>query len=152
MQVGMGFRTYSSGSRMHLSLSCIIYSGHADGECYNAFMPGHLPTGVIEKLDSVTFDDFLATQVFDEEENCVFDLSGARMITSAAMTQLAAACYHAFLEGRRPVVAVDDVGVRSYLLRSRFVDLLEGIAEFRPQFLTGIFGRSEAPWVESDAD
>lgn len=91
-------------------------------------------TKVIEKLDSITFDELLAGQRASDDGNSVFDLSGTRLITSAAITQLAAACYAANLAGERPRVLVDDSGVRSYLVRSGFVGLMEPVAEIEPGF------------------
>jgi len=97
------------------------------------------PTGVIEKLDSITFDDLLAEHQPFENGDSVFDLTGTRLITSAAITQLAAACYAANLAGGKPKVLVDDSGVRSYLVRSGFVALVGSAAEIEPKFRSSTF-------------
>lgn len=92
------------------------------------------PFQVIAKLDSITFDALLSEhRPFDGGES-VFDLTGTRLITSAAITQLAAACYGAHAAGKRARVLVDDPGVRSYLARSGFVGLIDPVAQMEPEF------------------
>jgi hypothetical protein len=98
-----------------------------------------LPARVIEKLDSITFDELLAGQHPFENGNSLFDLTGTRLITSAAITQLAAACYAANVAGDKPKVVVDDSGVRSYLVRSGFVGLVEPVAQIEPGFRSSTF-------------
>jgi len=85
-----------------------------------------------KKLDSVYFDLLL-----DQENPFLgpisrFDLRGIRLITPAALVELAAACYALDRLGRRPVIIVDDNDVRSYLLRSSFVRAIEPVAHLRP--------------------
>lgn len=92
------------------------------------------PSRVIAKLDSITFDELLAAHRPFEDGETLFDLTGTRLITSAAITQLAAACYAVYAAGKRPTILVDDPSVRSYLARSGFVALVDPVAQMEPEF------------------
>ncbi len=84
------------------------------------------------KLDSVSFDALLTRQDPFHGPDSRFDLRGVRMITPAALVDLAAACYALDRGGRRPTIAVDDPEVRSYLLRSSFVAVVAPVAQLDP--------------------
>lgn len=64
----------------------------------------------------------------------IFDLSGVSLITPAALTQLAAACYSLNEIGHEPLIVVEEPSVRSYLRRAGFVHLLQDVARFEPEF------------------
>jgi hypothetical protein len=65
------------------------------------------------KLDSVTFDKFLAGRNPFAGATPTFDLRVITLITPAGLVQLAAACHALAAAGRGPLVAVDDPLVRS---------------------------------------
>jgi hypothetical protein len=85
-----------------------------------------------KKLDSVAFDALLRQENPFRGPRSRFDLSGVRLITPAAIVELAAACFALDQRGRRAVIIVDDHRVRSYLLRSNFVRVVESVARFDP--------------------
>ena len=87
----------------------------------------------MEKLDSVSFDILLEQQRPFDSAHGLFDLSGIKLITPAAMVQLASACYALNQRGCRPVIKVDDVSVRSYLRRSAFLNVVQAVAQIEPQ-------------------
>jgi anti-anti-sigma regulatory factor len=90
----------------------------------------------IKKLDAVSFDTLLEHHnPFHTATNCIFDLRGTHLITSSALTQLAAACYALERNGKSPVIMIDDASVRSYLLRSSFVNVVKTVAKIEPDTL-----------------
>lgn len=89
----------------------------------------------IEKLDSIKFDDLMAEHdPFGKNKNCRFDLTSVRLITPVALVSLAAVCFGLASTDSQPVIMVEDPSVRSYLLRAGFVQVLEDIATFEPNF------------------
>ena len=88
----------------------------------------------LEKLDSKTFDDLLRhTGAFiNGHTEPLFDLTGVKLITPAALVQLAAASHALAAEGKSAIIAVDDDDVRSYLVRTGFITAIDGAAEIRP--------------------
>lgn len=87
----------------------------------------------IRKLDSVTFDTFLKQQKTFQSANCTFDLTGVRFVAPSVLVQLAAACYGLARDGRRPTIIVDDNGLRRYLMRVGFIQVVQPIAQFLPR-------------------
>ncbi len=85
-----------------------------------------------KKLDSVSFDALLQHENPFSGPFSRFDLSGISLITPAALVELAAACFALDKVCRRPVIIIDDHRVRSYLLRSNFVRVVESVAHFEP--------------------
>lgn len=87
---------------------------------------------MITKLDAIQFDKLLAQQDTLRQRACRFDLRGISFISPFDLAQLEASCYVAARDGRQPVIAVDDDGVRSYLIRSDVATVVAGIAQFEP--------------------
>src|SRR2546422_143922 len=92
----------------------------------------------LTKLDAVSFDKLVRTVDPFASERSRFDLSGVRLVTPAALVQLAAACYALAEDGRQPVIVVDDVSVRTYLMRAGFIGVVEGVAEIEPAGLSSV--------------
>ena len=90
-----------------------------------------------QKLDARTFDDLLREQNPFESADPVFDLEQIRLVTPAAMVQLAAACHSLAQLGRAASLRIDDDGVRSYLVRAGFVDAIEDVATIIPPIASG---------------
>ncbi len=82
----------------------------------------------IDKLDSISFDDLLARQNPFGGPCCTFDLSGVRLITPAALVQLAAACHALVRDGQSPTIVLDDKSVYTYLIRANFIRAVKEIA------------------------
>lgn len=88
---------------------------------------------IIEKLDSINIDTFLATlDPFKKDINTV-DLTGVKLISPAALVQLAAICHALKRDGREVTIILDDPAVRSYLGRSGFMSTLKSIVKFEPE-------------------
>src|SRR6266852_765470 len=87
----------------------------------------------IRKLDSVTFDMLLERQNPLQSVNCTFDLSEVQFISSSALVQLAAACHSLGCDGRQPIIVVYDKAVRTYLIRSGFVQVMQTDVCFQPR-------------------
>src|SRR6266851_513218 len=85
------------------------------------------------KLDAVTFDALLKRQNPFQSANRTFDLTGMHFIAPSALVQLAAACYCLGRDGRQTTILVDDDDVRSYLLRSGFVQVVQTVVRFQPR-------------------
>jgi hypothetical protein len=86
----------------------------------------------LTKLDSVTFDTLLANQDPLSGTGAV-DLSGVRLITPAAMVQLAVLAHALDAQGKQCVITIDDESVRSYLGRAGFGSIVEErVAVFEP--------------------
>src|SRR5947209_20311424 len=90
----------------------------------------------LRKLDAVTFDQLLQTNDPFCVDKPAFDLRGIHLITPAALVGLATACHSLAAAGRRPLIVVDDIDVRNYLLRACFVSVVESVATFEPRFPT----------------
>lgn len=88
-----------------------------------------------QKLDSVSFDRWIAVQDPFHNPTDTLDMNGVRLVTPAALVQLAALCHALVQTGRRPTLLVDDFRVRGYLIRAGFVETLDPIAAFDPPFL-----------------
>jgi len=84
------------------------------------------------KLDSVSFDQFLKEQMPFRGDAPTCDLRPFRMITPAALVQIAAGAYSVAREGRSLVIAIDDQSVRGYLMRCGFFGVLSDVAEIDP--------------------
>lgn len=87
----------------------------------------------LTKLDSISFDRFFRAQNPFGGNGASFDLRGIRLITPAALVQLAAFCHAIYRAGRRPVVLTDDEAVRSYLMRSGFCTVVSEVARIEPE-------------------
>ena len=85
------------------------------------------------KLDAVTFDTLLKRQNPFQSANRTFDLTGVQFITPSALVQLAAACHCLGRDGGQTTIVVDDAAVRSYLLRSGFVQVVQSVVRFQPR-------------------
>jgi hypothetical protein len=85
------------------------------------------------KLDAVTFDTLLKRQNPFQSANCTFDLTGVQFIAPSALVQLAAACYCLSRDGRQTTILVDDEDVRTCLLRSGFVQVVQTVVRFQPR-------------------
>jgi anti-anti-sigma regulatory factor/anti-sigma regulatory factor (Ser/Thr protein kinase) len=95
---------------------------------------GSTPTPLhIPKLDSVTFDTLLERHNPFSSIDCTFDLTGVEFIAPSAAVQLAAACHGLAREGRRPLIVVNDEAVRTYLMRSGFIQVVQPVARFQPR-------------------
>ena len=89
----------------------------------------------IQKLDSVKFDELMTEhEPFGNNGNCTFNLSGIKLITPVALVSLAAVCFGLAMIDQHPIIVVDDPSVRTYILRSGFVQVLEPIVSFEPDF------------------
>lgn len=86
----------------------------------------------IRKLDSISFDRLLCQQNPFGSAVPTFDLTGIELVTPCALVQLAAACYALAHAGRMPTIVVDDVNVCTYLMRARFIQVVEPVAQFVP--------------------
>ena len=84
------------------------------------------------KLDSISFDALLASRGPFWNPHAQFDLSGVRLITPAALVELAAACHAIADRGWLPTIVVDDSEVRSYLVRANFVSVVAPVARIEP--------------------
>lgn len=92
-------------------------------------------SSAIKKLDSVKFDELMTEhEPFGDNGNCAFDLSEIKLITPIALVSLAAVCFGLAMIGQHPTIVVDDASVRTYILRSGFVQVLEPIVSFDPYF------------------
>ncbi len=87
-----------------------------------------------DKLDSISFDQFLKQQDPSGVGDGCFDLSEFTFVSAAAMVQLAAACYSLAESGCHPCIRVIDESVRGYLLRAGFVRCVSVVANFVPDF------------------
>ena len=85
------------------------------------------------KLDAVTFDTLLKRQNPFLYANRTFDLTGVQFIAPSALVQLAAACYSLGSDGRHTTIVIDDDDVRTYLLRSGFVQVVQTVVRFQPR-------------------
>lgn len=85
------------------------------------------------KIDAVAFDTVLKRQNPFQSANRTFDLTGVQFIAPSALVQLAAACHCLGRDGRQTTIVVDDAAVRSYLLRSGFVQVVQTVARFQPR-------------------
>jgi hypothetical protein len=88
----------------------------------------------ITKLDSINFDVLLKHRNPFAGGDSQFDLRGVRLITAAALTQLAAAAFALHNQGMTPAILIDDDSVRTYLVRVGFADLVGQVASIEPPF------------------
>lgn len=86
----------------------------------------------ITKLDSVTFDQFVERASPFQGDAPTCDLRNIRLITPAALVQLAAGAYWLAREGRPLHIRIDDEFVRGYLIRCGFFGVLSDIARVEP--------------------
>lgn len=86
----------------------------------------------IDKLDAVTFDEFIGRYDPFGSSECRLDLSDVQLVTPAGMVQLVAACHALKQGGRRPTVVVPQNSVRSYLCRAGCINVLRGVARLEP--------------------
>ena len=91
-------------------------------------------TTTIEKLDAITFDTLLSQQNPLGNADNIFDLSAVKWISPAALVQLVAACYALKKDSKSPTILVRDENVRGYLVRSGFVNIVNGVVQFSPTF------------------
>lgn len=108
--------------------------------CIPSSFEGVLQSGtepVAEILNEIEFDKLLeAVDPFNghQADPVVFDLREYTMVTAAGMVQLAAAC-HALGEMEKvPVILVENENVRTYLMRARFVHVVQPVAQFEPEY------------------
>jgi hypothetical protein len=87
-------------------------------------------TNVISALTSVSFDQWVQLQDPCGQGACTFDLRGVKLITPAALVQLAAACHALTRDGRRPLITFGDSTVVSYLERAGFITAVRSAARF----------------------
>jgi hypothetical protein len=85
-----------------------------------------------DKLDFISFDTLLKRQDPFGRSYGRFDLSGVRLVTSAALVELATACHALANQGQRPTIIISDPDVRSYLLRANFVGVVAAVVRFEP--------------------
>jgi anti-sigma regulatory factor (Ser/Thr protein kinase) len=85
------------------------------------------------KLDTVTFDQFLADHRPLTDGDNRLDLKGITLITPGALVPLTALCHAMAKLGKNPVILTDDASVRRYLLRSGFVAEVSSVALFEPR-------------------
>lgn len=88
----------------------------------------------LRQIDRKTFDDLLGRCNPFTGGACTFDLRDARFISSSALVQLAAAAYALQRNGAQLTLLVEDPNVRTYLLRSGFVAVIDGIATIDPPY------------------
>lgn len=88
--------------------------------------------GSIDTLDSVTFDALLAQQDPFGEPGCRFDLRTIGFVTPAGLVQLAAACHNLHAMGRKPVIALRNRDVVTYMLRAGFIATVRPFVQFNP--------------------
>jgi hypothetical protein len=86
----------------------------------------------IVKLDSVTFDQLLGDQSPFQGDRPVCDLRPVRLITPAALVQLAAGSFSLARHGRSLLIRIDDESVRGYLARCGFFGVVSNIATIDP--------------------
>src|SRR5258708_4735831 len=84
------------------------------------------------KVDATTFDRLLKRQNPFQSAIRTFDLTGVQFIAPSALVQLAAACHCLSRDGGQTTIVVDDAAVRSYLLRSGFVQVVQPVVRFQP--------------------
>lgn len=94
------------------------------------------PTRPLDKLGTTTFQTLLQSLVLGSDK-LVLDLGAVRLITPAAMTQLAAMCYAWRQRGIRPILLINNEAVQRYLLRSQFVEAVHSVARFEPDLHQG---------------
>src|SRR5260370_21571899 len=87
----------------------------------------------MHKLDAITFDTLLKRHNPFQSANRSFDLTGVQFIAPSALVQLAAACHCLGRNGGQTTMVVDDAAVRSYLLRSGFVQVVQSVVRFQPR-------------------
>lgn len=87
----------------------------------------------ITKLDSITFDKFLREQEALRVSEPSIDLVGITLVTPAVLVQVAAWCHALARSGRQLTIATDDVSVRTYLMRSGFFRVVDGVAKIEPE-------------------
>jgi len=90
-------------------------------------------TATIAKLDSISIDTFIAKLDPFKKDINTLDLTGVKMISPAAIVQLAAICHELKRIGREVTIILDDLSVRSYLARSGFMSILKSVVKFEPQ-------------------
>jgi len=95
------------------------------------------PETSIVKLDSISFDKLMAQQDPFQGEECRIDLSGVRMITPAALVQLAVVCYALEEKARQPIIILDDSSVSTYLARAGFLAAVRPVAHIEPPLFAG---------------
>ena len=88
----------------------------------------------IRKLDAVTFDALLHREDPFRRLTGALDLRGTCFVSPAAEVQLAVACYALARRGIRPILLVDNHGLRTYLMRSGFRRAVDPVALFDPPF------------------
>lgn len=131
---------------MNASVSANTSQLEIDDEKPNQVLVAN-PMAVLKsgKLDSITFDQLLSQQDLFNEGHSNFDLRQIQWISSAAIVQLSAACFALAKAGCTPVIQVNDSSVRSYLIRSEFLNAVESVALFHPPYSTlekSMFGSS----------
>jgi hypothetical protein len=86
----------------------------------------------IEKLDSVTFDQLLGEQAPFQGARPLCDLRSVRLITPAALVQLAAGGHSLAQQGRSLLIKIEDESVRGYLTRCGFFGVVSSVATIDP--------------------
>jgi anti-sigma regulatory factor (Ser/Thr protein kinase) len=84
-------------------------------------------------LDSVTFDELLGQQRPVEAAEPTFDLSAITLITPSPMVQIAATCHALAGQGRTPRVRLGPDGVRTYLDRCGFFEVIGDVCVTEPE-------------------
>jgi anti-sigma regulatory factor (Ser/Thr protein kinase) len=86
----------------------------------------------LTKLNAITLDAFFSRHNPLKEPDCKFDLNGIQLITPGALVPIAAACHALAQDGRKPIIAIRDPAIRSYLLRSGFFSVVGNIGKCEP--------------------
>jgi hypothetical protein len=86
----------------------------------------------LDKLDSITFDDFLNRQDPFGAAKPLIDLHGIRLVTPAGLVKLAATIHAIARDGRTTTITKASDSVRTYLIRSGFVSVVAEVSAFDP--------------------
>ena len=87
---------------------------------------------VVDRLDSVTFDELVARADPFFGDECSFDLTAVKWVSPAGLVQLATTCYSLQKMGRHPFIFLGDESVASYLSRAGFVAAIRPVATIEP--------------------
>jgi hypothetical protein len=95
----------------------------------------------IDKLDSLTFDQLMASEPFlANTSDVAFDLRAIQFVAPSGLVQLAAACYSLAWAGRKPRILIDNESVRTYVARAGFASVISDVAEIHPYLSPGLYG------------
>lgn len=95
----------------------------------------------MDKLDSLTFDQLLASEPFlSGSMDVKFDLRSVEFVAPSGLVQLASACHSLASTGRTPTILIESESVRTYIARAGFASVISDVAEIRPYLSPDLYG------------